>query len=221
MDPTQVNYTTTEKELLAIVFTLDKFRSYLLASKVIVFFYHVALKYLLRKSDVKPRLIQWMLLLQEFDLEIQDKKGVKNTVANHLSQLERDVDPIPIQDEFSNEQILQMTHASPWYADIFNYLVASTYPIGASKAVKERLESEAKYYIWDNPYLWRFCNDQVIHRCIPESEIKPKLRMSQPNQECFDLIEASWPRRSSPDQTSLLGQSRLQWLKSLRQECRY
>ncbi|RDY01969.1 Retrovirus-related Pol polyprotein from transposon 17.6, partial [Mucuna pruriens] len=63
MDPTQQNYPTIEKELLAIVFALDKFRSYLLVSKIIVFFDHAELRYLLKKSDAKPRLIRWMLLL--------------------------------------------------------------------------------------------------------------------------------------------------------------
>nr|KYP45109.1 Retrovirus-related Pol polyprotein from transposon opus [Cajanus cajan] len=63
LDVAQVNYTTTEKELLAIVFALDKFRSYLLGSRVIFYTDHVALKYLLKKTDSKPQLIRWMLLL--------------------------------------------------------------------------------------------------------------------------------------------------------------
>jgi hypothetical protein len=70
----QLNYATTEKELLAIVFAIDKFRSYLVGAKVIVYTDHAALKYLLTKKDAKPRLIRWILLLQEFDLEIKDKK---------------------------------------------------------------------------------------------------------------------------------------------------
>ena len=70
----QLNYATIEKELLAVVFTIDKFRSYLVGTKVIVYIDHAALKYLFTKKDAKPRLIRWILLLQEFDLEIKDKK---------------------------------------------------------------------------------------------------------------------------------------------------
>ncbi|KAM1375706.1 hypothetical protein ACFX2F_037527 [Malus domestica] len=80
-----LNYSTTEKELLAVVFALDKFRSYLIGTKVIVFTDHAALKYLLTKKEAKPWLIRWMLLLQEFDIEIRDKKRSENVVADHLS----------------------------------------------------------------------------------------------------------------------------------------
>ncbi|RDY08540.1 Retrovirus-related Pol polyprotein from transposon 17.6, partial [Mucuna pruriens] len=128
MDQAQINYTTTEKELLAIVFALDKFHSYLLGSKVIIFSDHTALKYLLKKPDTKPRLIQWMPLLQEFDLEIRNKKGTDNA-----------------------------------------------FPLEASQLYKEKIKSDAKYYIWDDPYLWKRGRNQVICRCIPDSEINSVL----------------------------------------------
>jgi hypothetical protein len=69
----QLNYATIEKELLAVTFAIDKFRSYLVGTKVIIYTNHVALKYLLTKKDSKPCLIRWILLLQEFDLEIKIK----------------------------------------------------------------------------------------------------------------------------------------------------
>ena len=70
----QLNYATTEKELLAIVFAIEKFRSYLVGAKVIIYKDHAALKNLLTKKDAKPWLIRWILLLQEFDIEIREKR---------------------------------------------------------------------------------------------------------------------------------------------------
>ena len=80
----QLNYATTEKELLAVVFVIDKFRSYLVGAKVIIYTDLATLKYLLTKKDANPCLIRWIHLLQEFDQEIKDKKGRENTVADHL-----------------------------------------------------------------------------------------------------------------------------------------
>ena len=71
----QINYTTTEKELLAVVFSFDKFRAYLAGTKVTIYIDHAAIKYLISKNDAKPGLIRWILFLQEFDLEVKDRKG--------------------------------------------------------------------------------------------------------------------------------------------------
>ncbi|RDX86795.1 Retrovirus-related Pol polyprotein, partial [Mucuna pruriens] len=158
-DPAQQNYRTTKKELLAIVFA---FRSYLLGSKIVVLSDHSALRYLLKKPDAKPRLIRWMLLLQEFDLEIRDKKGAENSVADHLSRIEKGSEPMPIRDELPNEQLLHIKMATPWFV--------------ASRAHKDKIRSDAKYYIWDDPYLWRLCSDKVIRRCIPDAEINSVLQ---------------------------------------------
>ncbi|XP_076954627.1 uncharacterized protein LOC143629164 [Bidens hawaiensis] len=127
----QINYTTTEKELLAVLYALDKFRSYIWGSKVIVFSDHSTVKYLMEKKDVKPRLISWILLLQEFDVEIHDKKGSENVVADHLARLvgheEEAKDERAINESFPDEQLFSVS-TLPWYADIINFLVAGTIP---------------------------------------------------------------------------------------------
>ncbi|GKF04332.1 reverse transcriptase domain-containing protein, partial [Tanacetum coccineum] len=88
MNEAHENYTTTEKELLVVVFAFDKFRQYLVLSKTIIFTDHFALRCLFTKQDAKPRLIRWILLLHEFDIEICVKKGVENLATDHLSRLE-------------------------------------------------------------------------------------------------------------------------------------
>ncbi|CAN6547343.1 unnamed protein product [Malus baccata var. baccata] len=108
LNDAQLNYSTTEKELLAVVFALDKFRSYLLGTKVIIYTDHAALKYLFTKKEAKPRLIRWMLLLQEFDIEIRDKKGSENVVADHLSRMVHEEDVVPIIETFPDEQLMSV-----------------------------------------------------------------------------------------------------------------
>ena len=90
---------------MAIVFTLEKFRSYLLGTRVIVFSDHAALRYLLAKNEAKPRLIHWILLLQEFNLKICDKKRAENLVADHLSRLTTSEEAAPLKDDFPDEHL--------------------------------------------------------------------------------------------------------------------
>ncbi|CAN6716212.1 unnamed protein product [Malus baccata var. baccata] len=167
LNDAQLNYSTTENELLAVVFALEKFRSYLIGTKVIVFSDHAALKYLLTKKDAKLRLIRWILLLQEFDLEIKDKKGSENVVADHLSRLvhsNTEEDLIPLRESFPDEQLFSLKIIDPWYADIINYKVIKKIPDDFTSAQKDKLVKTAKYYEWDNPYLWKYCTDQLIRR---------------------------------------------------------
>ncbi|CAN6677303.1 unnamed protein product [Malus baccata var. baccata] len=117
LNDAQLNYSTTEKELLDVVFSLDKFRSYLLGTKVIIFTDHAALKYLLTKKEAKPRLIRWMLLLQEFDIEIQDKKGVENVVADHLSRMVHE-EASPISETFPDEQLMSIQAVRKFNMDV-------------------------------------------------------------------------------------------------------
>ena len=106
-----------------MVYALDKFRTYLVGADIIIFTYHSALKYVLTKKNAKARLIRWVLLLQEFNLHIMDKKGVENFVTDHLSRLTiaHNTHNPPINDEFPKESLL-LVENTPWYAHITNYL---------------------------------------------------------------------------------------------------
>ncbi|CAN6547338.1 unnamed protein product [Malus baccata var. baccata] len=115
LNDAQLNYSTIEKELLAVVFALDKFRSYLIGTKVIIFTDHATLKYLFTRKEAKARLIRWMLLLQEFDIEIKDKKGSDNVVADHLSRLVCEEKVLPISEMFPDEQLLSIKVSTPYH----------------------------------------------------------------------------------------------------------
>ncbi|GKB94583.1 reverse transcriptase domain-containing protein, partial [Tanacetum coccineum] len=130
LNSAQQNYTVIEKELLAVGFAFDKFRSYLVLSKTVVFTDHAAIKYLYSKQDAKPRLIRWILLLQEFDIKIKNKKGAEKVAADHLSRLEKpnlkELRDEGINDEFPDEFLTSIKtdeKESPWFANFANYLV--------------------------------------------------------------------------------------------------
>nr|GFB52649.1 reverse transcriptase domain-containing protein [Tanacetum cinerariifolium] len=159
MTDAQAHYTTTKKELLAVVYAFKKFRPYLVLSKTIVYMDHSALKYLLAKQDAKLRLLWWILLLQEFDVIIRDKKGAENLAADHLSRLEN-----PHQDELGKKEITKTfsletlgmiafrgDSSTPWFADIANYHAGNFIVKGMSSQQKKKFFKDVKHYFWDDP----------------------------------------------------------------------
>ncbi|KAI5335319.1 hypothetical protein L3X38_025452 [Prunus dulcis] len=170
LNDVQLNYATTEKELLAVVVALEKFRSYLVGAKVIIYTDHAALKYLLSKKDTKPRLLRWVLLLQEFDLEIRDKKGSENVVADHLSRLicttTAEEDLLHLNESFPDEQLMAIASKTPWFADIVNYLARGILQPDMTFQQKKRFLATVKYYFWDEPYLYKYCPYHIIRRLV-------------------------------------------------------
>nr|GEY49860.1 reverse transcriptase domain-containing protein [Tanacetum cinerariifolium] len=148
-------------------------------SKTIVYTDHSALKYLLAKQDAKPRLLWWILLLQEFDVIIRDKKEAENLVADHLSRLEN-----PHQDKLEKKEITKTfpletldmiafrgNSSTPWFADIANYHAGNFIVKGISSQQKKKFFKVVKHYFLDDPYLFRICADQVIRRCVHGQEV--------------------------------------------------
>ncbi|XP_013624744.1 PREDICTED: uncharacterized protein LOC106330897 [Brassica oleracea var. oleracea] len=202
LDEAQMKYATTEKELLAIVYAFEKFRSYLVGSKVIVYTDHAALRHLLAKKDAKPRLLRWILLLQEFDLEIKDKPGVENGV---LSILKVECG-IPIDEGFPEEQIMAIRavvavcetgkkleevkaieEKCPWYADLVNYLACGREPLGLEGYAKKNFYKDVKRYYWDEPYLYILCRDQLYRRVVAKEETSGQVKIS--NREIKSILE--------------------------------
>ncbi|GJW91094.1 reverse transcriptase domain-containing protein [Tanacetum coccineum] len=131
---------------------------------------HSALKYLLAKQDANSRLLRWILLLQEFDVIIRDKKIAENLVADHLSRLEN-----PHQGDLEKKEIIETfpletprmisfhgDSSTSWFADIANYHAGNFVVKGMSSQQKKKIFKDVKHYFWDDPYLFRICADQVI-----------------------------------------------------------
>ncbi|GJR54949.1 reverse transcriptase domain-containing protein [Tanacetum coccineum] len=164
LNPAQQKYTVTEKELMVVVFAFNKFRSYLILSKSIFHTNHLALKNLFKKQDAKPHIIRWILLLQEFDIEMKDRKGTENVAANHLSRSENDEisDDSKVDDNFPRETLM----------DFANYLVADIIPKGMMYQQKNKFFSDLKHYFWEEPYLFKVCSDEMIRCCVSGPETR-------------------------------------------------
>ena len=114
-----------------------------------------------------------MLLLQEFDLEIKDKKFSDNVIADILSKIEKPTEEekgTEIEENFPDDQLLQMIVQTPCYADLVNYLACGIMPSELTYEQKRKLRTDARFYVWDDPLLFRRKADQIIRRCVPEVE---------------------------------------------------
>nr|GEV49516.1 reverse transcriptase domain-containing protein [Tanacetum cinerariifolium] len=177
MNQAEANYATTEKEMLAVVYAFEKFRSYLIMNKSSVCTDHSALKYLFAKKDVKARLLRWILLLQEFDFKVIDTRGAENYAADYLSRLENPYenifDPKEINETFPLESLNKVAHkdpSTPWFADLTNYHAGNFIIKGMTSQQKQKFFKDARHYFWDDPYLFRTCVDQIIRRCVAGKE---------------------------------------------------
>nr|GEX96109.1 reverse transcriptase domain-containing protein [Tanacetum cinerariifolium] len=167
-----------EKELLAVVYAFEKFWLYLVLSKRIVYTDHSALKYIFNKQDAKPRLLRWVLLLQEFNFTVRDKKGAENLAADHLSRLENPhqsvLDKKEINETFPLETLNVVSFcgdsSTSWFTDFANYHAGNFFVKGMSSQQKNKFFKDVKHYFWDDPFLFKICTDQVIRLCVHGQE---------------------------------------------------
>nr|GEV51321.1 reverse transcriptase domain-containing protein [Tanacetum cinerariifolium] len=172
------NYTTTKKQMIAVVYAFEKFQSYLIMNKSIVYTDHSALKYLFATKDSKARLLCWVLLLQEFTFKVIDTKGAENLAADHLSRLENPhqnvLDLKEINESFPPETLNLVStrgnFSTPWFVDFANYHVGNFVVKGMLSQQKSKSFKDVKHYFWNDPFLFKICADQIIKRCVHGQE---------------------------------------------------
>jgi len=122
------------------------------------------------KKDAKTKLIRWILLLQEFNLKIKDKKGMKNIMADHLSHIPNAPIGITlINENFPDEPILAMCN-EPWYGDIVNYLATGQTPSDWLSQDRHHFFAQVRFFFEEEPSLFKYCPDHIIRRCHPGDE---------------------------------------------------
>ncbi|KAI3695107.1 hypothetical protein L1987_78095 [Smallanthus sonchifolius] len=159
LNDAQENYTTTEKN----------------SWRCIALF--------VQKQDAKPRLIRWILLLQEFDIEICDKRGAKNVATDHLSLLECPTSAenmkLDINDNFPHEFFMSIDticEEHPWFVDFANYLACGVIVKGLTYQQKRKFLADVKHYFWEDPYLFRVGANQLVRRCVFGDETQQVLK---------------------------------------------
>ncbi|XP_052194945.1 uncharacterized protein LOC127802887, partial [Diospyros lotus] len=160
------------------------------------------------RKDKKPHVIYYA----KFNIEIRDKKGVENVVADHLSRIpSQDLTQFdePIHDNFPDEQlfkvnVIRASSVVPWYADIANYLTISLIPDHWSKQDRHKFFRKVRTFFWDEPYLFKYCPDQIIRRCIPDHEQQSVINFSHTLAFAVDYV-SKWveaiPARTNDHRT--------------------
>ncbi|GJT24353.1 reverse transcriptase domain-containing protein [Tanacetum coccineum] len=152
MTEAQAHYTTTEKELLAVVYAFEKFRSYLVLSESIVYTDHSAIKYLFAKKDAKPRLMRLITLIQDI-------------LAN-----KEFTETFPLRN--SLDRFALCADSTPWFADFANYHAGNFVVKGMSSQLKNKFFKDIKHYFWDDTFLFKIYADQMIRRCVHGKEAR-------------------------------------------------
>nr|GEV18394.1 reverse transcriptase domain-containing protein [Tanacetum cinerariifolium] len=171
--------------MFALVYAFEKFRSYLIMNKSIMYTDHSTLNYLFAKKDSKARLLRWVLLLHEFTFKVINTKGAENLAAEHLSRLENPhqnvLDPKEINESFPLETLnlvsTRVNSSTPWFTHFVNYHAWNFVVKGMSSQQKSKFFKDVKHYFLDDPFLFKICVDQVIRRCVY-------------GQEAFDILKA-------------------------------
>jgi hypothetical protein len=164
------NYTTTESECLAMIFSIKKYRHYLLLNLVVFFVDHMAIRYLVNKPELSGRLARWVLLLMEFDYTVQYKPGKQHLQADHLSQLSTELNPTDINDEFPDGKLFAIRNVPSWYEYIAQFLSTQQFPPHMNKHERRKVRVNNSHFLIISDKLYRRGIDGILRRCVDYTE---------------------------------------------------
>jgi hypothetical protein len=157
--------------LLVVVHAINKFRHYIKGFKAFVHTDHSTIKFLMKKPITNPRVTRWLLLLQDFNINIIDRPGKDNLVADFLSRMIHLGDNTPVDDNFPDENLFSISKFTPWYTYVANYLVRGKMPKKLSPREKQKVIQLSENYLWHDECLYKTRLDLVIRICVREDEI--------------------------------------------------
>jgi hypothetical protein len=164
------NYTTTEREGLAMVYALQKFRHYLLGSHFKMFTDHSTLKYLVNKPVLGGNICRWLLLFQEYDFEIIVKLGRLNAGPDHLSRLESGEEPVSLENYLPDAQLFSIQIVDDHFQDIIQFLITRTTPESYTTQQKKQLVVRTADFTLIAGQLYKLGSDEILCRYVLEHE---------------------------------------------------
>ena len=170
LTPAERNYSTTERECLAMVFSVKKFRHYLICNPVVFFVDHMAIKFLVNKAELSGRLARWVLLLEEFDYTVEYKPGRMHLQADHLSRISDEVGSCPIDDNLQDDNLFLVTAKADWYAGIVEFLTTQQLTGELTREERRKIRVNSRHYTVIGHRLFRRGMDGILRRCVSEVE---------------------------------------------------
>ena len=171
LTPAARNYSTTKRKCLAMVFSVKKFRHYLICNPVVFFVDHMAIKYLVNKEKLSGRLARWVLLLEEFDYTVEYKPGRMHLQADHLSRLSKEMGTSPIDDKFIDDSLFLVTSNHDWYAGIVEFLTTQRLPVEWTKEEGRKVRVNSRHFVVICNRLFRIGGNGILRRCVSEAEV--------------------------------------------------
>jgi hypothetical protein len=165
------NYSVTEREALGIVYSVQKYRHYLLGYKFTFHIDHDALKYMINKPQLSGRIARWVLLLQEFNFTINVRPNKTHANVDFLSRISEEINPEFINDNFPDAQLFNVDVILAEYLDIIHYLTTNTFFLEYTDKQKQCLIFKAQPYTMIGGVLYRKGKDEILRRCINPSEV--------------------------------------------------